>query len=389
MNEVKMNIAGNSTLPSHKNINRHLFHFFLSALIVLVTSCSSSTSSGTEPDPEPEPEPQPEEVSEQQAIETIIQVIQDSGLTFPSLEESSKRKADGLSAMDYVQTGSTTEGLIELKLWIGPDGNIIPKPSWQESNKDFCKSQGRYMKNAVKQLTFTILSPTHEVQLNYIDIETGKIEESVIGEAGGDDANWLPNSMSDAWSQMQNKVSIGGAVGACGDKMEMQIQFSSEITTDLTTDSEEPIVYFEHIEATFPLEFDEDKSAYTGKGNLEWTAWEFNGRQGDNAPVGKSLEIVQLVTPSLDNPDYDEPALELELPGFEDGTPLINLSWPLIHNYKQNEEGDNYTYIITGWDVQSDDASVIMTKTFDRTENYTVDGDPVEITEYTTIEIVR
>lgn len=362
----------------------------------MFSGCSSSTSSDPENDTDQEQDPEEVSVTKEEAVDALITVIKDSGMTFPSREGSSKSKdADSdLYAMDYIELDTSPNGLIQIKMWIGDEGNIIPKPSWQSANQNVCSNQGRYMKGAVKQLQFTILTPSQEVQLNYTDMETGKIEESVIGaqdESNDDDenSNWLTEAMSDAWSQMRNEVSIGGTVGPCGAKIEMQIQFSSEITTDLTSDPEEPVVYFEHIEATFPLEFDEQKNAYTGIGDLEWIAWQFNGQQSDNAPAGKSLEIIQLVTPSLNNPEYDEPALELELPGFEDGTPLINLSWPLLHNYEHNDEEDNYTFIITGWEINTSDASVVMTKTFDRTENYTVDEDPVKITEHTTIEIIR
>lgn len=384
-----MYLSSNGTPALHINKNRKFLKLLFVTLLIIFTGCAGSTSS------DPENESEEVTVTEKEAVDALIRAIQDSGLTFPSRDDNAKNTSanSDLHAMDYIELDTSPNGLIQIKLWVGDEGNIIPKPSWQEANQNVCSNQGRYMKGAVKLLQFTILTPAREVQLNYIDMETSKIEQSVIGteaeNSDNDERNWLTESMSDAWDQMQAKVSIGGAVGPCGEKIEMGIRFSSEITTDLTTDEEEPVVYFEHIEASFPLTFDEEKSAYTGTGDLEWVAWEFNDRQGDNPPSGKSLEVVRLVTPEIENPRYDDPALELELPGFEDGTPLINLSWPLIHTFEHNEAGDNYTYIITEWEVSSDDASTVMTRTFDRTERFTVEGDPVEVTEKTVIEIIR
>lgn len=388
-----MYLSLNDTPPLHIVRNKKLLKLLFVTFLLIFTGCSGSTSPDSENESDQE-EPEEVTVTEKEAVDAVIQVIQDSGLTFPSRDDNAKNRSVNydLYAMDYIELDTSPNGLIQIKLWVGGEGNIIPKPSWQAANENACSSQGRYMKGAVKLLQFTILSPSQEAQLNYIDMETSEIEQSVIGtedeNSDNDEGNWLTESMSDAWDLMQAEVSIGGAVGPCGEKIEMGIRFSSEITTDLTTDEEEPVVYFEHIKASFPLTFDEEKSAYTGTGDLEWVAWEFNG-QPDSAPSGKSLEIVRLVTPEIDNPTYDDPALELELPGFEDGTPLINLSWPLIHTYEQNEAGDNYTYIIMDWEVSSDDESAVMTRTFDRTEGFTVDGDPVEITEKTEIEIVR
>ena len=393
INQAVMNRASNGTLQFHINHNKQLLILLFSVLFFMMWGCSGSTDPNSENDTDQNQEPEEVTVTEEEAVDALIQVIQDSGLEFPSREGASKNKsADfGLFAMDYIELGTSQGGLIEIKLWVGNEGNIIPKPSWQAANQNVCLRQGRNMKGAVKQLEFTILTPSQEVQLHYIDIETGKIEQSVVGtqnEGDSDSSNWLTESMSDAWSQMQNKVTIGGTVGPCGDKIELQIQFVSKITSDFTENKEEPAVYYEHIQASFPLTFDDDKKAFTGTGDLEWLAYKLNGEPG-GPPTGKSLEVVRLVTPWIDNPIYDESTLELELPGFEDGTPLINVSWPLIHKYEINEEGDNYVYIITGWQENPDDASVVMTKTFNRTESFTVDGDPVTVTEHTTIEITR
>lgn len=380
--------------PLHLLKSKQLFNLIIVTFLLVLAGCSSTT--GTESDNETDQEQDQEEVSvsEKDAVDAIIATIRDSGYSFPSREPSSKSNSENneMFAMDYIGLDSSENGLIQIRLWIDKEGNIIPNPSWQSSNENVCKERGRYMKGAVKLLEFTILTPSREVQLNVIDIESGKIDESVIGtedESDNDDADWLNESMKDAWEQMQGNISIGGAVGPCGDVIGLTIEFNSEITTDLTSNPEEPVVYFEHIEASFPLELNDDNNVYTGTGDLEWVAWEFNGRQSDNAPEGKRLEVVRLITPGLDHADYDNPALELELPGFEDGTPLINISWPLIHTYKRNEEGDNYTYIITDWNVNTEDQSTVMTRSYDRTENFDIDGDPVQVTEKTVIVISR
>lgn len=361
---------------------------------LLLISCSSSTDSGTgtgtgDDQNNDTNEPTTEEVTEEQALDALLQVLEDAGITFPCQKSAPpfNIKSLNLIATDYVTIDTSPNGLLQIQLWLDDEGQMIPTPDWQQQNQNVCLDQNKNMRAAVRMLQFQIHPTSHEVQLNYMEIGSGKITESVKRTADPDAASWLVDAMQKAWDAMQDRATIKDRVGPCYE-MELQIEFESKITTDLSVDGQ-PIVYFEHVLGSFGLTLNEETNLFYGSGQLTWLAYEFNGTPGDNNPTGQ-LQVVNLHTPWGEGTPYDEPTLALELPSFVTvGTPMLTIAWPSLYEKELDEQNQNYKYIITGWEIPSDEPSVVMRKQNSRSKTITVEGETATITEETTIVIRR
>lgn len=248
-------------------VNDRIYLTLLAVLLMVFTlNCS-----GDSPSDEPE-----EMLTEKEAVETLIDIIRDSGIPFPILEDQSVENQEGrfpkiaeaedfnLSGSDYL-TSSFGEGVILINLWLGPNGHIIPKPSWQSAHPDVCLDQGRYMNAAVQMAEFKITPSLNFIQVNLIEIETGIIQESIISEQGLSDPDWLDNGLTEVWSKLKQKASIKGVTGPCGQYKNLMFYFDSKTTMQTEGGSS-----FDHVRAEFKLSFDEEKNTYSGSGILEF-----------------------------------------------------------------------------------------------------------------------
>ena len=94
-----------------------------------------------------------ETVSGSEAIDALAQLMRSRGLT----------PAEGFSVADYIETRTTqgSDGAIRhVRLHIGPDGHVIPKPEWRTYHPTYCKQQARYMQETDKVLDFKIIRIT-------------------------------------------------------------------------------------------------------------------------------------------------------------------------------------------------------------------------------------
>ena len=92
-------------------------------------------------------------VSGSEANDALAQAMQSRGLT----------PAEGFSVADYIETRTTqgSDGAIRhVRLHIGPDGHVIPKPEWRTYHPNYCKQQARYMQETDKVLDFKIIRST-------------------------------------------------------------------------------------------------------------------------------------------------------------------------------------------------------------------------------------
>lgn len=157
-------------------------------------------------------------ISGAEAIDAMKEVMRARGMTPPP--------ESGLSLDDYIQTSLDESGSRNVRLWIGPDGHIIPSPEWQTYHPTYCMQRARYMESAANVLNFKASRNTEELDglertqtftfVQFIDAGTLVIEEQREGEEGPDpDSRGLVATMSDAWDQLT--VPIGGLTGPCGE----------------------------------------------------------------------------------------------------------------------------------------------------------------------------
>lgn len=350
----------------------------------MTAGCSSSTG----PDATTNDTEQVEEITQEQVIQAFVKVMEEAGITFPDEGGSSKRAKDfNLFLNDYVELDSSPNGLIQLQLSLDKDGNIIPDPGWQSGNQNACLEQNQNMRAAVKKLQFQFQPTSHEIQLNYMDVATGKVEQSIIKRADPDAPSWVVDALQKVWEAMKQKVTIKDRVGPCVE-MDLTIEFSSEVTTDLSAENQ-PIVYYERVTGSFGLTRNEETNLFQGSGTVTWESYQFNGTEGDNHPSGE-LRVVNLQTPWGEGSTFDEATLQLQLPSYITvGTPMLTIGWPSLYSNTFDDASGNYLYTISGWETPSDEPGLVMRKENNRSTTLTVDGEQGTITENTTIEIRR
>ncbi|GAA5522511.1 hypothetical protein Asal01_02472 [Fodinibius salicampi] len=372
-----------------------LFFLLLSlAIFPITTACSNSTGS----------EPDTEQLTEERAIETLIQVIHDAGLYFPSKnKQSSKNKGldtkdlsdINLFATDYIDTDINDAGNLKVRLWLGPDGNIIPKPDWQAANPNICSKNGQYMEPARTLLEFTIFADSKSVQFNYIDIATGKIEKSVMAEPELPDPNWLVNAMSEAWNKMQQQSDIKDATTPCGDIMDLQVHLKTKITTTITTETEEDEVnidvHVDSLQANFELSFDEDDNYYDGYGPIE-RHYSYPGPTGNGSCTtpNRAIDVEELTKPwSQDgSPEavirlFGDGSLTKECGIAQEQQYVFPLAWQKLNNVQWYYG----SFTISNWEMMSTTSEILMQKVLDRTVTEDTGIGLVQITEKGIIEI--
>ena len=139
------------------------------------------------------------------AIDALAQAMRGRGWT----------PVGDLSLADYIGTEVQDSGTRHVKLWVGPDGRAIPKPAWQTYHPTYCKQQARYLQGAAKVLNFKLTSippDGYNAFAQFIDVETGVIEEQQEGGQGQGGVAWAIDA---AWGKMN--TGVGAPTGPCGE----------------------------------------------------------------------------------------------------------------------------------------------------------------------------
>lgn len=239
-----------------KTIQKTLYVFMLVCLLVVV-GCSRDDNSGDQDEGGLLTQ------EELHRIENmIVQIIRDSGRDFPQYDQPRQlpAKRGGLDPFlegpnNYLET-INQPGELKLRLWLDDEGNIIPSPTWQENNPNYCSDEGRNMRAAHKMLEFKVMydpefgisNPdqfAYGVQLNLIEIGTTAIKESVWVDPIIDNSNnWINATLNSAWEQMLVRATIGGAIGPCEGTIENSYP---PHTYDLTIDGQRYVGEVENV----------------------------------------------------------------------------------------------------------------------------------------------
>lgn len=387
-----MGKTGSNIFYQFQNIN-FLCLILTFTLFLGISGCSNPSAADKEEEKEKE-----EEITEEKAVESLIQFLTELDLAPDS--DTSKEKTlpetSSASIEDYISTDETDNGTLQLKLWIGFDGHIIPGPEWRDNNPDFCKDQNRYIKGAIKLINIKVHATVQEVTIQYIDVETGVIDQQQMGIGNGD--QWLFEALIDAWNKMD--VTLKPAAGPCGDMMGMQISFHSEIEADGTAIDSKTAIVFDRVTAEFGLSLRENESAYEGRGDLRWEEFYVIGGNFvfDNCDIPDAEMIVhEFKLPGMNGNSTDEIEMVMGFDKFEDPVceeaQLVNMfeiGWMALHFEDEANLPETDEFLILHWEASEQDEGVIATKKYDRTVTFTSsEGDPVYYTEKTVIEIRR
>ncbi len=333
-----------------------------------------------------------ESFDESYLIETIAQVILDSGLEFPQPEPPADRgegrSSDLLAlASDYMVVDIGDGETMTAKMWLGANNHVIPSLKWKNENPNFCSDQGLEMRPALKMFKFTIHNAPEQdirtVQLNYIDVDTGIIEHSVISDNYGPDPDWLYAAMSMVWAEMMDLVNAQGALGPCIDGDSLTLRFKSTVT-NVTPEAQT----YEEIKVTVSLQYDESIDAYTGIGEFEWIeGWLQNEELGTIPfPTVKSgaLEVVKLITPSLTGGSINDATMIFKAPRVTAAdSSMLFVSFMAFYDMISGDD-NTFTYRFDDWQTSSNPDIVMKANT----NNHLEDDDAV-LTETSSFEIFK
>lgn len=208
-------------------------------------------------------------VSADKARQSLKAVMENRGYAPADLQSKisagESQAESNLSLLDYIESEVNDSGVRMVRLPIGPDGNIIPSGAWRDSNSNFCLNRIRNMKGAVKILNFKLnhLADGYDVFAQYIDVETGKIEE----QREGQDAD-LQDAINQAWNKLQ--TSIGKPSLPCGEKKPIRISIHSNTTEHVESPKDPTSETTDEVKASIEPVYNESSEAYAGSADLQW-----------------------------------------------------------------------------------------------------------------------
>lgn len=233
-------------------------------LLMLVTlgACSDNDSSSNSEEPE-------QTISEQQAIDAMVKVLEKRSLALKTIptDQFNKEANKGSGppqTEDYVSTSIADDGDREIVLNIDSEGNLIPSAGWRDANPNYCSDKDKFMKAPVKQLVFKVftLPDGYDAFVQYIDIATGKVEEQQEAESSS-----LDEAMNKAWRKLNQ--SVGKATDPCGDEAGFKLVFTSKTTFEASEDGDVSTT-IEKVTAEIPLTYNQDRAFFEGNGKLTW-----------------------------------------------------------------------------------------------------------------------
>lgn len=392
-------------------IGRSPFSFFALGTVALVLFIGTIACDGTGAEGGREDEEFVEEVSEEEAAATMAQVLIDRGLVEPSSTEggtsSSGAKTsddpvfDALGAADYVLAQFNERGTLMLRLWVGPDRQLIPNGEWRDANPDACEGRLRYMKAPTHLLNFKVPPSIREITVQYIEVETGKIIEQQTGRSDGDD--WLREAITMALDDLI--VRFKKAESPCGAKIRLDMIFESMIKEEVTYEEDETYTTTYEVELETELDFvdiielsDEEEDWYEGYGELVYTQFTSSEYGTCTVSDGGQWGTFELTIPETAADPVGSIEMRMNDGEGEGGTavcsatdervpPTWGASFAWLH---QGEfKPDPLHYLVRDWKAVTDDSDVIARKVYDQTLTDHSDGDTVILTEKTTIELRR
>jgi len=355
---------------------RRLFTLTLAfALLFALPACDSSGSEDKDPTA----------VAEQEAVDAVKQAIENKGWEIPSKSSGtaqiSTKKDNEPTILDYIETDVQDSGARQVYMLVGPDGQVIPNSEWQSDNQNRCRQESlRYLKAAKKWFSFSMFDygGDYLVKSQYIDIETGKIEEQQDAEHSS-----LVEATINAWDKIQNKVAVKEPADYCGDKISnITLTFNSITRQEHIPDAGAQFsrTVKEEVKAEIELTYEEQDDMYVGSGDLEWA--NFDDSELDcGLPPPAQVKVHKFVyrNPATENGDTE---LQIQLRDMKRVScgesygiyPDFSFSWWLLHRDEIHKkvELDNYLitieYIYALHDWEAVEASPVAQKQYDHSK---------------------
>ena len=347
----------------------------LLAFGLILTACDSI---GGEDDEDEDPTA----VAEQEAVDAVKQAIENKGWEIPSKSSGtaqvSTKKDNEPTILDYIETDVQDSGARQVYMLVGLDGQIIPNSEWQSDNQNRCIQESlRYLKAAKKRFSFDMFDygGDYLVKSQYIDIQTGKIEEQQDAEHSS-----LVEATTNAWDKIQNRVAVKEPADYCGDKISnITLTFNSITRLEHIPDAGDQFssTVKEEVKAEIELTYEEKDGMYVGSGDLEWANFDHSEEDCDLPPPAQ-VKVHKFVyrNPATENGDTE---LQIQFRDMKRAScgesygiyPDFSFSWWLLHRDEIHKkvELDNYLitieYIYALHDWEAVEASPVTQKQYD------------------------
>jgi hypothetical protein len=312
--------------------------------------------------------------------------------------------ANGPAIGNYVGTEVDANGYRRIKMWIGPNGNVIPTGDWRDAHPGYCSGADQAMKGAVNLVNIKVypVADSYFAFAQYIDVATGEILE----QREGQDAD-LQDAIDQAWNNLNTP--IGAASSPCKKvapdvRFRFKTKFSEELTLPtagyVRTDKQE-------IVASDRLTYDPQTSQFEGSAELRWKTYYLD-------TSGGGFAYVECTAPATGR-------VEITFPAGQDGQPLVsgnaeidfvNVTNPdcankndiqtllddqLLHelpfyweqHHEQEYDQTTGTFTIADWEPVPSVDSIVAQKAYDFTDTFNGVEGTLVYTETTTIQILE
>ena len=332
--------------------------FTLTLAFALLFALPACDFSGGEDDEDEDPTA----VAEQEAVDAVKQAIENKGWEIPSKSSGtaqvSTKKDNEPTILDYIETDVQDSGARQVYMLVGPDGQVIPNSEWQSDNQNRCKQESlRYLKAARKWFSFSMFDygGDYLVKSQYIDIETGKIEEQQDEEHPS-----LVEATINAWDKIQNRITIKEPADYCGDKISnITLTFNSITRQEYIPDAGAQFssTVKEEVKAEIDLTYEEQDGMYVGSGDLEWENFDYSEEDCDLPPPAQ-VKVHKFVyrNPATANGDTE---LQIQFRDMKEApcgesygiTPSFSFSWWGLHRDEVHKKAELDNFLITIEDI--------------------------------------
>ncbi|HYW33855.1 MAG TPA: hypothetical protein VE868_00480 [Balneolaceae bacterium] len=359
-------------------------------------------------------------ITRDQARTALVQVIQNHSLSVPGRANLKRGKNSSnnlnLSVQNYIKTNKykkyrkgprgPNSKYLEEHIDIGPDGNFIPRGKWRDNHPNVCKEQNRYMKGAVKLLSFKIFAikngqAGYDVFAQYIDVETGQIEAQKEAEG-----NKLRKAIGNAWDKLHKVKSWGGFAGPCGQKKGLTLRFNAKTLIHGQGNNGGSATITDSTTAEIKLTYNTKKGIYEGSGKLKFVKFDVSVANSCQAPADAGFKVTKLI---MDNSgsiteadirffDWKQGSCTIKGRSFKESPPMPTV-WPIFHksevirgikdDSKSGPWAVENVYAIKKWKSVSGNEKIIGRKSYDHKKTFKGSDSIGKASEKTLIEIRR
>ena len=338
------------------------------------------------------------------AEDAAVAVLQDLGLVAAQSQGVVTTMANGgePGVRDYVTTEVDDDGYRRIKMWIGPDGNIIPSGEWRDAHSDYC-GQNESLKGAVELFNIKVypVADSYFAFAQYIDVSTGKILE----QREGQDSD-LQDAINEAWNNLNTPV--GAMTNPCSQlDPDFRFSFRTEFSEKLTIDDGRVRTDKQEISASGSLTYDSQNNQFEGSAELTWITYYKNtaasgfGYVQCSAPSTGRIDIVYESGPDgkptgsaeaeIDFVDVENPdcASKNTLDSLLDDQLLHELPFYWEQHHQEAFDANTGTFTIDGWQSVPSAESIVAQKRYDITDTINNRNSRLVYEEETTIRIMK